>query len=148
MFTNWEMYASIRLDSYLVLYERGMQMSRYEKPMVKVNEEVAEGVYAASGATNVRFELVGSESDGTLIYRVYVDNTTGGMVDGMTINGNFGAGAVVTETEATSAGASSDGGYQFNYSNKHLNPNDTNTDCGIVKVTGGTGEQTYYGTFE
>jgi len=29
-----------------------------------------------------------------------------------------------------------------------LNPNDTNTDCGIVKVTGGTGEQTYYGTFE
>lgn len=122
-------------------------MSKYEKPMVMVNEELAEGVYAASGTGNVRFVYQYTEADGTHIYRVYVDNTTGSTSDVQTITGNFGVDMNITEKEAGSATSSGSGSVELEYS-RHMNSGDTNQDFGIIKYQGEKAADTVYGSWE
>ena len=48
-------------------------MSKYEKPVVMVNEEVAEGVYAASGCYDSKAEIHQKPETGRGDYRIQVD---------------------------------------------------------------------------
>lgn len=52
-------------------------MKNYEKPIVMINEDMAEGVYAASGdCWTIRVERDQADAGGYSTYRMYADHST------------------------------------------------------------------------
>ena len=107
-------------------------MNQYEKPVVVVNEELAEGVYAASGASNVSVTYQRSENAETHIFGISVNNPTDGALEKETIVVNFDRAIEVLECEASSRSYLGRG-CTLNYG-RHLNKGDKNQYFGILKV--------------
>lgn len=74
-------------------------MNNYIKPEIIVNDEMAEGVYAASGADCLNVTAWNDGTDGTNIYRVVFKLThTGHQSYGQTIQAMMSTNVTVVET--------------------------------------------------
>lgn len=115
-------------------------MNQYEKPLIMVNEEVAEGVYAASGCWTVRVKPGQKFSDNERYFEVKVvhgSNENHGQ--GYTVIAEVSFNRALSDVSASMGSASVMGStVTVTFSNANANPNENMTSN--VKVTAsGTG---------